>query len=122
MPITFIINMSIAEGIVPGEFNAAKVKTLFKKGCRSEVGNYRPVSILCIVSKILERAVYKQLESFLLNNNMLYEFQSGFQGNYSIDSCLIHLTDHIKCHTAQRLYTGMVLRLITRYCVVSLRL
>ena len=64
MPITFIINMFIAEGIVLDEFKAAKVKTIFKKGCRSEVGNYKPVGILGIISKILERAVYKQLESF----------------------------------------------------------
>ncbi len=87
----------------------ARVKPLFKKNSRSEVGNYRPVSILCIVSKILEKAVYSQLEKFLVKNNMLYEFQSGFRGNYSTDSCLVHLTDHIKAQTANGLYTGMVM-------------
>ena len=48
MSITFIINMSIAEGIVPDEFKAAEVKPLFKKGCRSEVGNYRPIYVFVL--------------------------------------------------------------------------
>ena len=56
--------MSITSGKVPGELKSARVKPLFKKNCRSEVGNYRPVSILCVVSKILERAVYNHFSWF----------------------------------------------------------
>ena len=82
---------------------------MYKKGNKSEVGNFRPVSILSIVSKILERAVYNQLKAFLVKNNMLYDLQSGFRGNYSTDTCLIHLTDHIKTQTSKGLYTGMIL-------------
>ena len=66
LTITYIINMSITSGEVPGELKSARVKPLFKKNCRSEVGNYRPVSILCVVSKILERAVYNQVEAFVI--------------------------------------------------------
>ena len=101
--------MSVTSGEVPDELKSARVKPLFKKKCRSEVGNYRPVSILCVVSKILERAVYKQLEVFLTKNNLIYEFQSGFRGNFSTDACLIHLTDHIKKNTSKGLYTGMIM-------------
>ena len=75
-----------------------------------EVGNYRPVSILSIiVSKILERAVYVQLENFLVDNNILYDYQSGFRRSYSTDTCLIHLLDHIKVNNSLGLYTGMIL-------------
>lgn len=109
IPITFLINMSISEATVPKDLKLAKVKPLFKKGDRLKPENYRPVSILSIVSKILEKAVYSQLESFLVNKNILYEFQSGFRSKFSTDSCLIHLTDHIKSETAKGLYTGMVL-------------
>ena len=109
LPITYIINMSITSGEVPGELKSARVKPLFKKNCRSEVGNYRPVSILCVVSKILERAVYNQLEAFVTKNNLIYEFQSGFRGNFSTDTRLIHLTDHIKKNTSKGLYTGMIM-------------
>lgn len=104
-----MINLSISEGEVPDELKLAKVKPLFKKTDRLKPENYMPVSILSIVSKVLENAVYKQLEKFLISNNLLFEFQSGFKSSYSTDSCLIHLIDHIKAETARSLYTGMVL-------------
>lgn len=107
--ITFLVNSSITSNIVPSDLKCAKVKPLFKKNNRSDVSNYRPVSILSIVSKILERAVYNQLEFFLIKQELLYEFQSGFRCNYSTDSCLIHLTDHIKSQTSKGLYTGMIM-------------
>ena len=109
IPITYIINMSVVENKVPEELKSARVVPLYKKGNKSEVGNFRPVSILSIISKILERAVYSQLKAFLVKNNMLYDLQSGFRGNYSTDTCLIHLTDHIKTQTSKGLYTGMIL-------------
>ena len=107
--ITFLINYSISEATVPDDLKLAKVKPLFKKNSRLKAENYRPVSILSIVSKIMEKAVYKQLEKFLLSNNLLYELQSGFRSAYSTDTCLIHLTDHIKSNTAKGLFTGMIL-------------
>ena len=91
LPITWIINSSIFENTVPSEMKLARVKPLYKKNSNLEVGNYRPVSILRIVSKILERAVYVQLEIFLVDNNILYDYQSGFRRSYSTDTCLIHL-------------------------------
>jgi hypothetical protein len=109
MPITFIINMSISEGSVPCELKSAKVKPLYKKNNRLHAENYRPISILSIVSKILEKAVYQQLEKHLTSNNLFYELQSGFRGAFSTDTCLIHLTDHIKSKIANGLYTGMIL-------------
>ena len=87
----------------------ARVKPLFKKNSRSDVGNYRPVSILSVVSKILEKAVYKQLEMYLSGNNLIYSLQSGFRGSYSTDTCLIYLTDYIRSQMAADNYTGMVL-------------
>ena len=58
IPITYIINMSIVENKVPEELKSARVVPLYKRGEKSQVGNFRPVSILSIVSKILKRAVY----------------------------------------------------------------
>lgn len=108
-PITYLVNLSITSGIVPDELKLARVKPLFKKNSRLEIGNYRPVSILCIISKILEKAVYKQLETHLIDHNLLYQFQSGFRSSYSTDTCLIHLFDHIKKQTSKGLFTGMVM-------------
>ena len=87
----------------------ARVKPLYKKNRNIDVGNYRPVSILSVVSKILEKAVYVQLESYLVENNIIYEYQSGFRSSFSTETCLIHLLDHIKMKNAKGLYTGMIL-------------
>ena len=109
IPITFIVNLSITSGEVPEGMKIARVKPLYKKNSPLDVGNYRPVSILSIVSKILERSVHLQLSNFLSENNLLFEFQSGFRDKYSTDTCLIHLLDHIRENNSKGLFTGMVM-------------
>ena len=64
-PVAHIINLSLTSEIFPSSFKKARVKPLYKKGSRLEVGNYRPVSILPVLSKILERAVNDQLNEYL---------------------------------------------------------
>ena len=109
IPITFIVNLSISTSTVPEEMKIARVKPLYKKNSSLETGNYRPVSILSVVSKILEKSVHSQLVAFLDKNNILYDFQSGFRSRYSTDTCLIHLFDYLKCNTSKGLFTGMLL-------------
>ena len=66
-------------------------------------------------SKILEKtAVYIQLESYLVENNIIYEYQSGFRSSFSTDTCLIHLLDHIKMENAKGLYTGIILLVLQK--------
>ena len=107
--VTHIINLSLETGVVPNELKSAIVKPLYKKSSRLDVGNYRPVSILPTISKILERAVYVQMEKHLKDNNILYKFQSGFRTSYSTDTCLINLQDGIRIEISQEKYVGMVL-------------
>ena len=107
--LTHIINVSIMTSTVPTEFKLARVRPLYKKNSRSEVGNYRPVSILCVTSKLLEKAVYSQLETYLRENNILYGYQSGFRSSFSTDTCLIHLNDYIRSQMSIGNYTGLVL-------------
>ena len=108
-PITYIINLSIRTEVFPSEMKIAKVKPLYKKKSRLEVGNYRPVSILSVASKILEKAVFVQFNRYLTENNIIFKFQSGFRGKYSTDTCLIYLQDHIRNQISAGLFTGMVL-------------
>ena len=63
---------------------------------RSEVDNYHPVSVLFVVSKVQESAVYIKLEKNLVEHKHLYKFQSGFRSRFSTDTCLTCLTDFIK--------------------------
>ena len=63
-----------------------------------------------------------QLTALLVKNNMLYDLQCGFRENYSTDTCLIHLTDHIKTQTSKGCYTGMIMldlqELLTQWTIV----
>ena len=63
--------MSISENCVPDALKIARVKPLYKKNSNLDVGNYRPVSILSVVCKILEKAIYIQLEAYLVKNNII---------------------------------------------------
>ena len=108
-PVTHIINLSITTETVPCAFKQAKVVPLFKKGSTLDPGNYRPVSVLSVLSKILERAAHTQLSEYLDKRGLLFENQSGFRSGYSTDSCLIGLTDFIKNELGKGNLVGMVL-------------
>ena len=69
-PISYIINLSLKTGVVPNEKKTARVIPLHKNNFKLELGNYRPVSILSTLSKILERAVHIQLEIYLKENDL----------------------------------------------------
>jgi len=70
-PLTFIINLSLKTGVVLSEWKVAKVIPLYKSGSLAEIDNYRPISILPTLSKILERIVYKQLMAHLERHSLL---------------------------------------------------
>ena len=75
---------------------------LFKKNDNTETGNYRQVSIL-------ERVIYDQFESYLLQNKLLFEYQSRFRRGFSTDTCLTHLSDHVRFQMDKSNLTNMVL-------------
>ena len=91
-PLTHVINLSIIQGVVPDDLKSARVVPLFKKNNKTEVGNYRPVSILSIISKVFERVVYDQVEAYLDQKKLLYKFQSGFRSRFSTDKYRVLFT------------------------------
>lgn len=92
-PLTYIINLSLTKGIFPKKWKKARICPIFKGGDDSELCNYRPISILPILSKILERSVFDQLYPFLDSHSMLHDNQSGFRPKFSTSSALINITD-----------------------------
>lgn len=74
-----IINISIQTGQFPDVLKLAKLKPFFKSGLKSDPSNYRPVSILPVVSKIIEKHVTKHLFAFLNKYQLLHQSQSGFR-------------------------------------------
>ena len=95
IPLTHVLNQSIAQGIFPIELKTAKIIPLFKGGDTMLLNNYRPVSILPIFSKVLEKLMYNRLFSFLSKNKLLYKYQFGFRKGYSTNMALITLVDKI---------------------------
>ena len=108
-PLTHIINLSIQSGVFPCDMKKAKITPIYKKKAKTDAGNYRPVSILNIISKIIEKIACEQLTGYLDSNNLLYELQSGFRSSFSTDSCLIHLSDFIRKQQDKGHFTGMVI-------------
>ena len=77
-PLCDLFNMSLKDGNVPSAWKEAHVSAIFKKGDPSYVGNYRPISLLSNLDKILERLMFKHLYNYLLDIKFITPFQSGF--------------------------------------------
>ena len=73
-PITQLYNLSISSGRFPDTLKIAKLKPLFKKGFKTDSKNYRPISLLPLISKVLERIVHEQTMEFLDKHDILYKF------------------------------------------------
>ena len=71
-PLTHIMNLSFTQGIFPSDLKLAKVIPLYKANDPMVFSNYRPVSVLPLFSKILERLMYNRLLSFINNYDLLY--------------------------------------------------
>ena len=92
-PLEYIFNLSLTTGTVPNSLKTAKVIPLFKKGDVCSMSNYRPISLLSIFNKILEKIVYVRLHQFLVKNKVLYKFQFGFRKHHSTALALIDVID-----------------------------
>ena len=90
--ITSIINSSLTSGKVPVQWKRARVTPVFKGGDETQMNNYRPISTLPILSKVLERVVYNQLSHHLESNNLLPPQQSSFRPAFSTTSLLLKIT------------------------------
>jgi hypothetical protein len=95
--VTAVINSSLSSGVVPGHFKHAVVQPVIKKhGLDPAIFmNFRPISKLPFISKILEKIVYSQLMAFLEEHNILEVFQSGFKSLHSTESALLRVFNDV---------------------------
>ena len=100
--LTYLFNLSFSTGIVPDLLKVAKVVPIYKKGEKHLPGNYRPISLLSIFDKILEKLMYRRLSNFLQKNKILYEYQFGFRKNYSTSQAVMEVLDNIYQHCDNR--------------------
>ena len=90
-----IFNLSIRNKVFPALWKEAKITPLYKIGDHDNPTNYRPISILPTVGKVLERTIHDQLYNYLTINNLLTPRQSGFRKGYSTGTCIIDLLHNI---------------------------
>ena len=86
---TVLFQKSLDMGTVPDEWKVAHITPLFKKGDKAKAENYRPISLTCIVSKLLEHIVHSNIMDFLDSKSFLTPFQHGFRQKRSCESQLL---------------------------------
>jgi len=95
VPLSHIFNTSFKYGIFPKHFKISKIKPLYKKGDRNVICNYRPISLLPTLSKLLEKIMFKRLNNYLNHLNFFTDSQYGFRTNRSTDLALLEITENI---------------------------
>ena len=106
--LTEIFNHSLKSSTFPQIWKDGKVTPIFKSGDRSNMSNYRPITVLPILSKILERFVHTQIYNHLSENNILSPQQFGFRPKLSTSTALAFFTDNILDNADNGLVTASV--------------
>ena len=96
IPLAHIINLSFSTGEFPNLLKIVKVIPIHKGGSTQDMNNYRPISLLSIFDKIIEKIMHKNLYAFLESNDILFKNQYGFRKNNSTVYALAEITEKIK--------------------------
>lgn len=107
--VTHLINSSLMTGVFPSLWKLALVRPLPKKAIATDIKDYRPISVLPTLSKILEKIVHKQISDYLNTHNIMDEHQSGFRPGHSTATALLKVSNDIKLAMDNKKVTLMIL-------------
>ena len=93
LPLTHVINQSLCNGIFPDRLKIARVVPLLKKGDQHILDNYRPISLLPVVSKVFQKVVFYQFYQYVADNNITFTSQYGFRKLHSTELASLELAD-----------------------------
>ncbi|MBM3938999.1 MAG: hypothetical protein FJ333_10175, partial [Sphingomonadales bacterium] len=95
VPLSHIFNLSLDQGIFPSALKCSRTVPVFKNGNKNLCDNYRPISLVPTISKILEKIIAIKLSNHLDINKLLYKHQYGFQRGKQTEQNLIHLLNFV---------------------------
>ncbi len=126
-PITVIINQMLNTVISPDKLKIAKIIPVYKKEDNTFFTNYRPISLLPTMSKLVEKNIFKQLYHFVLDNKLLYNAQYGFRRDHSTEYASLELVDRIivemdKMNTPVNIFLKVLIHLTTTYYLINLNI
>jgi hypothetical protein len=96
IPLAHIFNLSLTTGVFPNKLKKSRIVPIFKSGDPESCDNYRPISLLSSLSKVLEKMVCVQLVNHLNRNKLLYDNQFGFQRGKSTEHNLVKVVNYIR--------------------------
>ena len=91
--LAFLFNTSIETSQFPDSWKVARITPIFKEGDKTEKSNYRPISVLPVISKLFEKLVFNQLYHYMKVNSLFTSDQSGFLRLHSTLTCLLKMSD-----------------------------
>lgn len=112
VPLHHLYSVSLSKQCIPNEWKCHSITPIYKSGDKSNVMNYRPISLLCIVSKVLEHLVYNKVSTFIINNNILCHQQFGFRQHHSTTQQLLIFLSNVhralnNCHQCDVIYLDL---------------
>ena len=107
--ICLLFERSLSTGVLPSYWTKARLSPLFKKGDKGNPANYRPISLTCILCKVMEHIIASNLARHLNNHQILYELQHGFREKRSCETQLIQLAEDLSRQLIQGKRVDLVL-------------
>ena len=95
-PLQVIFNTSFLTGIVPDKFKLAKVMPVFKKGSQTNLSNYRPISLLSVFNKLLEKLMFNWSANFSEKRHLICNKQFGFHSHHLTDHAVLGIIDQVQ--------------------------
>lgn len=106
--LTEIFSQSLSLGTLPGDWKVGKVVPVFKKGDRHSPDNYRPISLTCVASKIMEHCIYSHVIRFLEDNNFIHPSQHGFRKGLSCETQLASFIHDLHVNLDSNVQTDVI--------------
>ena len=91
-----LVNLSISNGVVPPPLKSSRVVPIFKEGNKDDFGNYRPISLISALGKLVEKIVATQLTLFMERSNLFYRHQYGFRKGLDCQQPLVYFSEKIR--------------------------